>query len=80
MVPAFPYLLLPHVWSSRNRVRRRERGDLLRGCLFGAIAVLVGAAILEGSSWLASTNTRTFTMENLLPAAFCCGGSRTDKT
>jgi ABC-2 type transport system permease protein len=54
MVPAFPYLLLPHLWSSRNRVRRRERGDLLRGCLFGAIAVLLGAAIIGGSSWLTS--------------------------
>ena len=31
---AFPYLLLPHVWASRNRVRRRERGDTLRGLLF----------------------------------------------
>src|SRR6478672_1988718 len=25
--PAFPYLLLPSIWSSRNRARRRERGD-----------------------------------------------------
>jgi len=23
----FPYLLLPHLWSSRNRARRRERGE-----------------------------------------------------
>jgi ABC-2 type transport system permease protein len=54
MVPAFPYLLLPHVWSSRNRARRRERGDLRRACLFGAIGLLVGAAIFEGSFWLTS--------------------------
>ena len=27
MQPPFPYLLLPHVWASRNRIRRRERGD-----------------------------------------------------
>jgi ABC-2 type transport system permease protein len=54
MVHAFPYLLLPQTLSSRNRVRRRERGDLVRGCLFGAIAVLVLAAIFEASFWLTS--------------------------
>ena len=27
----FPYLLLPTFWASRNRARRREKGDLLRG-------------------------------------------------
>ena len=31
MKGAFTYLLLPHLWSSRNRARRRERGDLMRG-------------------------------------------------
>ena len=29
---AFPYLLRPHLLSARNRARRRERGDLSRGC------------------------------------------------
>lgn len=51
MVP-FPYLLLPFLWSSRNRVRRRERGDLLRGVLFGGIALAVCAALFGGSFWL----------------------------
>jgi hypothetical protein len=27
---AFPFLLLPALWASRNRARRRERGDFLR--------------------------------------------------
>ena len=52
MTPAFPYLLLPHVWSARNRARRRERGDLLRAGLFGAIGVVVFAALFGGSFWL----------------------------
>ena len=32
---AFPYLLLPSLWASRNRARRRERGDGMRAALFG---------------------------------------------
>ena len=51
MVP-FTYLLLPHVWSARNRARRRERGDLSRAVLFGGIAFLVCVALFKGSSWL----------------------------
>jgi ABC-2 type transport system permease protein len=50
---AFPYLLLPHVWSSRNRARRRERGDLTRGLLFAGVGVTVGVVLFQGSSWLA---------------------------
>lgn len=53
MVPAFPYLLLPHLWSSRNRARRRERGDLLRAGLFGVIGLVVFAALFWGAFWLA---------------------------
>jgi len=49
---AFPYLLLPFVWSSRNRARRRRRGDLLRTALFSAVALLVCAALFAGSFWL----------------------------
>jgi ABC-2 type transport system permease protein len=51
-VVSFPYLLLPSLWSSRNRARRRERGDLLRAMLFGGIGLLVCAAIFLGSFWL----------------------------
>ena len=53
MVRTFPYLLLPHLWSSRNRARRRERGDFTRGLLFGGIGVVVCAALFQGSFWLA---------------------------
>ncbi len=49
---AFPYLLLPSVWASRNRARRRERGDLTRGLMFGAIGVLVVGALFQGAYWL----------------------------
>ena len=52
MKSAFPYLLLPHVWASRNRARRRERGDLTRGIVFGGIAVLVCGALYSGAYWL----------------------------
>jgi ABC-2 type transport system permease protein len=51
-VPAFPYLLLPSIWSTRNRARRRERGDSVRAVLFGAIAFLVSGALFGGSFWL----------------------------
>ena len=52
MTAPFPYLLLPHVWSARNRARRRERGDLSRGVLFGGVALAVAFALFEGSFWL----------------------------
>jgi ABC-2 type transport system permease protein len=52
MGSAFVYLLLPHIWSSRNRAARRERGDLLRGLLFGGVALLVCAALFYGAYWL----------------------------
>jgi len=51
MVP-FTYLLLPHLWSARNRAQRRERGDLSRATLFGGVGVVVCAALFEGSFWL----------------------------
>ena len=50
----FPYLLLPHVWASRNRVRRREKGDLLRGIIFGTIGVIVSSALFYGAYWVTS--------------------------
>ncbi len=51
MVP-FPYLLLPSFWSSRNRARRRERGDTLRLVLFGGVGLAVIAALFGGTFWL----------------------------
>ncbi len=52
MVQPYPYLLLPHLWSSRNRARRRQRGDGTRGLLFGGVGVLVCGALYQGSFWL----------------------------
>jgi ABC-2 type transport system permease protein len=49
---AFPYLLLPTIWSTRNRARRRERGDGLRVLLFGSIAIAVAVAIFAVVFWL----------------------------
>ena len=49
---AFPYLLLPGFWSSRNRAKRSERGDLLRAGMFGVIGLGVCAALFAGSFWL----------------------------
>jgi ABC-2 type transport system permease protein len=40
------------VWGVRNRTRRRERGDALRGALFGGIALAVAAAIFVLVFWL----------------------------
>ena len=49
---AFPYLLRPSLWASRNRARRRERGDGTRAWFFGMIGLAVGGAIFGGSYWL----------------------------
>lgn len=49
---AFPFLLLPGFWAARNRARRRERGDLLRGLVFGAIGLTVIAALVFGAFWI----------------------------
>lgn len=49
----FPWLLLPVVWSARNRARRREKGDLLRAALFGGVAAGVAAALFAIAFWLA---------------------------
>ena len=51
-VRPYPYLLLPSLWASRNRARRRERGDVPRAVLFGGIAVLVAGAIAWGAYWV----------------------------
>ncbi|OFW30890.1 MAG: hypothetical protein A3H97_19195 [Acidobacteria bacterium RIFCSPLOWO2_02_FULL_65_29] len=52
MTTPFPYLLVPHLWSARNRAARRERGDLSRGALFGGVALVVAYALFAGSFWL----------------------------
>jgi len=50
----FSFLLLPGLWASRNRARRRQRGDLMRGVMFGGVGLLVGAALFQGAYWLTS--------------------------
>ena len=52
MTQAFPWLLLPIFWGARNRARRRETGDGLRGALFGGLGLAVAAAIFVISFWL----------------------------
>jgi len=54
MTYAFPQLLRPHVLASRNRARRRERGDLMRAVIFGAIGLIVCGALFQGAFWLTS--------------------------
>jgi ABC-2 type transport system permease protein len=49
---AFTYLLLPALWSSRNRATRREPGDLTRAALFGAMGVGVFALLFIGAAWI----------------------------
>jgi ABC-2 type transport system permease protein len=51
-VRPFAFLLLPSWWSAKNRVVRRERGDLARALLFGGIAALVIVAIGWGAYWV----------------------------
>ena len=69
MVRAFPYLLLPHVLSSRNRARRRERGDLhARRCCSAASASLVCARAVPGRV-LADGAARRLRGARRLPAA-----------
>jgi ABC-2 type transport system permease protein len=52
IVRPFPYLLLPSWWASRNRARRRERGDGVRAALFGGIGLGVMGALFYGAFWL----------------------------
>jgi ABC-2 type transport system permease protein len=51
-VRPFPFLLLPSLWAAGNRARRRERGDLLRGLVFGGIALGVIGALVAGAFWV----------------------------
>src|SRR3989442_2129226 len=67
MVRAFPFLLRPHVFGSRNRARRRQRGDLSRGLLFGGIGVVVCAVLFRASAWLAGQLTGYAELGDYLP-------------
>ena len=49
---AFPYLLLPSLYATRNRARKRERGDLPRTILFGGVGLIVAGALFMGATWL----------------------------
>ena len=49
---AFPYLLRPSLWASRNRARRRQAGDSTRAVFFGLIGLGVFGAILYGAFWV----------------------------
>lgn len=40
------------MWSSRNRARRREHGDLARAIVFGTIGGIVFVALFAGAFWL----------------------------
>lgn len=51
-VRPFPYLLLPALWASRNRARRREPGDLVRALAFGAIGAAVVTALFAAAFWV----------------------------
>jgi ABC-2 type transport system permease protein len=51
-VRPFPYLLLPALWASRNRARRREPGDLARALAFGVIGAAVVAALFTVAFWV----------------------------
>src|SRR5919106_4339902 len=53
----FPFLLLPQFWSSRNRARRRERGDLMRASIFGVIGLVVCFAIFRAAYWFTTQLT-----------------------
>ncbi len=42
---AFPWLLLPSLWATRNRARRREPGDGARAAVFGTIALAAAGGV-----------------------------------
>jgi len=48
----FSFLLLPSVWATRNRARRREKGDGARAFVFGGIGLGVMGALFAGSFWV----------------------------
>ena len=48
----FPWLLLPTFFAARNRMRRRQPGDSLRGAIFGGIGLFVSGSIFAIVFWL----------------------------
>jgi len=48
----FTFLLLPSAWATRNRVRRREKGDGARAFVFGGIGLGVIGALFSGAFWV----------------------------
>jgi ABC-2 type transport system permease protein len=48
----FSFLLLPSLWASRNRARRREKGDGVRALLFGTVGLGVMGALFYGAFWV----------------------------
>ncbi len=49
---SFTYLLLPALWSSRNRVRQTGRADVARVWVFGGVGLLVFAALFWCAFWI----------------------------
>jgi ABC-2 type transport system permease protein len=48
----FSFLLLPSLWATRNRARRREKGDGARAFVFGGIGLGVIGALFSGAFWV----------------------------
>lgn len=48
----FPYLLLPSFWATRNRSKRREKGDGARAVVFGGIGLVVMSALFYGAFYV----------------------------
>ncbi len=48
----FLHLLFPSFWAWRNRMRTRERGDVVRAAFFGVVGAAVYGTLLGGSMWL----------------------------
>jgi ABC-2 type transport system permease protein len=52
MTPTSLDLLVPVALSTRNRIRRRERGDSVRAAVFGGVAVTVSVSVFAIVFWL----------------------------
>jgi ABC-2 type transport system permease protein len=52
MTPAIVSLMLPAAWGVRNRIKHRERGDVVRALVFAGIGVFVSLSIFAVVFWL----------------------------